>query len=151
MKKFFIALTFISLFIASAFCFRDFIEGVDYIVEFQEKSYEMAAVLHVNFIGVVPKPEDVEKIVKQQLKIYSNKLLASKQVVHIGNKETRYKNIIGSAWNITNPASPIKIKFKEDLSAYVWRGRTKDIVSFPDYMTSLKNNKRIKKQQRLNK
>jgi hypothetical protein len=110
-----------------AFCLRDFIEGVDYVVDFQEKSPKMAAVLHINFKNVMPNTEEAEKIVKMQLKTYGIKLRIR-------------KNIIGSAWyvNNTDPANPIKIKFQQDLSAYVWIGKTKEIVQFTTYINLLK-------------
>jgi hypothetical protein len=154
MKKFFIALIFISSFTISAFCLRDFIEGCDYTLDFQEKSPEMAAVLHVNFIGIAPELEEAEKIVKKQLKIYGNKLVAAKRVVYTEGKRIRYKNIIGSLWkeNITDPENPTKIRFNKDLSAYVWIGKTKAIVPFPDYMAFLKRQqKEFRKKQKLDK
>ncbi|MDR1244686.1 MAG: hypothetical protein LBJ98_01755 [Endomicrobium sp.] len=154
MKKSFIILMFTFSFTISAFCTRDFIEGIDYTVDFHEKSPEMAATLHVNFVGVVPEPSEAEKIVKQKLGIYGNKLIASNKVMRTEKKETRYKNIIGSAWktNITDPANPIKIKFTEDLAAYVWLGKTKSIVPFPDYIVFLKKEQKdFKKKQQLNK
>jgi hypothetical protein len=123
-------------------------------VDFHEKSPEMAATLHVIFAGVVPEPSEAEKIVKQELRIYGNNLIASNKVMRIEKKEKRYKNIIGSAWktDITDPANPIKIKFTEDLAAYVWLGKTKTIVPFPDYMTFLKKEQKdFKKKQQLNK
>ena len=154
MKKSFIILTFMFSFTILAFCTRDFIEGIDYTVDFHEKSPEMAAILHVNFVGVVPEPSEAEKIVKQKLRIYGNKLIASNKVIRTEKKETHYKNIIGSAWktNITDPANPIKIKFTEDLAAYVWLGKTKSIVPFPDYIIFLKKEQKdFKKKQQLNK
>jgi hypothetical protein len=154
MKRFFIALVFIFSFTVTVFCLRDFIEERDYTVDFQEKSPEMVAVLHVNFIGIVPEPEEAEKIVKKQLKIYGNKLVAAKHVVYREDKRTRYKNIIGSAWieNIPDPENPIKIKFNKDVAAYVWLGKTKTIVPFPDYMAFLKKQqKEFRKKQRLRK
>jgi hypothetical protein len=154
MKKSFIILMFMFFFTTSAFCTRDFIEGIDYTVDFHEKSSEMAATLHINFVGIVPEPSEAEKIVKQKLRIYGNKLIANHKVIRTEKKETRYKNIIGSAWktNITDPANPIKIKFNEDLAAYVWLGKTKSIVPFPDYITFLKKEqKEFKKKQQLNK
>jgi hypothetical protein len=140
MKKSFIVLAFMFSFAASTFCTRDFIEGIDYIVDFHEKSPEMAATLHINFVKIVPEPSDAEKIVKQKLKIYSNKLITNNKAIRTEKKETRYKNIIGSAWkpNIANPESPIKIKFTKNLAAYVWLGKTKSIVPFPDYISFLK-------------
>ncbi|MDR2811677.1 MAG: hypothetical protein LBB06_01025 [Endomicrobium sp.] len=154
MKKSFIILMFMFSFTISAFCTRDFIEGIDYTMDFHEKSSEMAATLHVNFVGVIPDPSEAEKIVKQKLRIYGNNLIASNKVIRTGKKEMRYKNIIGSAWktDITDPSNPIKIKFSEDLAAYVWLGKTKSIVPFPDYITFLKKEqKNFKKKQQLNK
>lgn len=130
MKKILISLvSIVSIlcFMRVAFCLRDFIEGVDYVVDFQEKSPKMAAVLHINFKNVMPNTEEAEKIVKMQLKTYGIKLRIR-------------KNIIGSAWyvNNTDPANPIKIKFQQDLSAYVWIGKTKEIVQFTTYINLLK-------------
>jgi hypothetical protein len=152
MKKLFIVLICISFFTVTAFCLRDFIENCDYTVTFQEKSPEMAAVLHVNFIGIAPEPEEAEKIVKEQLKIHGRKLVAVK--VYTKDERTRYKNIIGSAWieNIVDPENPIKIKFNKDLAAYVWLGKTKTIVPFPDYIAFLKRQqKEFRKKERLKK
>ncbi|MDR3306117.1 MAG: hypothetical protein LBS61_00320 [Endomicrobium sp.] len=154
MKKLFITLMFIFSFTIAAFGVRDFIEGTDYTVDFHEKSPEMAATLRVNFTEVVPEPAEAEKIVKQNLKLYGDKLIASNKVIRAEKKETLYKNIIGSAWraNVTDPANPIKIKFNENLAAYVWLGKMKTIVPFPDYMAFLKKErKNFKKEQRLNK
>jgi hypothetical protein len=154
MKKFIIILILMFSFATVAFCLRTFIEGTDYIVDFQEKSPEMTATLHINFIGIIPEPAEAEKIVKTQLKIFGNKLIAGNKVTHLIKKEMRYKNIIGSAWyaNNSDPANPIKVKFQEDLAAYVWLGKTKTIVTFPDYMAFLKKEqKNFKKKQLLDK
>jgi hypothetical protein len=148
--KFFFVSIFIFYFIASAFCSRTFIEGQDYTVDFQERSPEMAATLHINFIDVVPEPQEAEKIVKTQLQIFGDKLVSINKVIDPITKEPKYKNIIGSAWDENNadPANPIKIKFQPDLSAYVWIGKTKTIVPFPDYMSFLKKEqKRLKKKK----
>lgn len=148
MKKIFVVTIFIFYFTDSAFCFRSFIEGQDYTVEFQEKSPEMAATLHINFIDIVPEPQEAEKIVKKQLKIFGDKLVSENKVIRTIKKETKYKNIIGSTWHKNNadPANPIKIKFQSYLSAYVWIGKTNNIVPFPDYMSFLKKEqKRLKK------
>ncbi|MDR1086847.1 MAG: hypothetical protein LBL16_01135, partial [Endomicrobium sp.] len=140
MGKILVVSIFIFYFTASAFCFRPFIEGQDYTVEFQEKSPETAATLHINFIDVVPESQEAEKIVKKQLQIFGDKLVSRNKVIHTIKKETKYKNIIGSAWykNNADSANPIKIKFQPDFSAYVWIGKTKNIVPFPDYMSFLK-------------
>ncbi|MCA6084966.1 hypothetical protein [Candidatus Endomicrobiellum agilis] len=142
MKKYFSTAAFTLIFAANVFCFGDFVEKTDYFVEFQEKLPKMAAVLHVNFTRDIPEPKEAEEIVKQQLKAYGNTIAANK-------KSTKYKNIIGSAWyvNKTYSANPVKIKFQKDIGAYVWLGKTKRIVTFPDYMSFLKrerNNKKIK-------
>jgi hypothetical protein len=148
MKFFIVGSICIFYFTASAFCFRTFIEGQEYTVEFQEKSPEMAATLHINFINVIPESQEAEEIVKKQLQIFGDKIVSGNKVIHTIKKETKYKNIIGSAWygNNADPANPIKIKFQPDLSAYVWIGKTKNIVPFPDYMSFLKKEqKRLKK------
>jgi hypothetical protein len=137
MKKFFFTISFILIFTVNVFCFGNFIEGIDYFVKFQEKSPGMSAVLHVNFIGVIPEPKEAEEIVKQQLEIYGNMSAANK-------KTPKCKNIIGSAWytNKVNPESPVKIKFQKDLAAYVWLGKIRKIVAFPDYISFLKKEKK---------
>jgi hypothetical protein len=95
----------------------------------------MPAVLHVNFIRLIPEPKEAEEIVKQQLKIYGN------------IEKNKCKNIIGSAWHINegNPANPVKIKFQKDLAAYVWLGKTRKIAAFPDYISFLKKEKSDRK------
>jgi hypothetical protein len=142
MKKFFFTLFFTLIFTADIFCFGDFVEKIDYFVEFQEKLPGMPAVLHVNFISVIPEPKEAEEIVKQQLEIYGNMPAANK-------KTPKCKNIIGSVWHINkaDSANPVKIKFQKDLAAYVWLGKTRKIVAFPDYISFLKkerNNKKLK-------
>ncbi|MDR3256251.1 MAG: hypothetical protein LBT18_01115 [Endomicrobium sp.] len=140
MKKLVFVIVFTLTFIANASCFREFVEKIDYFVEFKEKSPEMAAVLHVNFISIPPESKEAEEIVKQQLKIYGNMIVSHNKVFAIVKKKTKYKNIIGSAWYINDidPANPIKIKFQKDLAAYVWLGKTRKIVTFPNYMYFLK-------------
>jgi hypothetical protein len=142
MKKSFFTVSFIFILIFSAdiFCFGNFVEKIDYFVEFQEKSSGMLAVLHVNFISVIPKPKEAEEIVKQQLEIYGNMPAVNKKTV-------KCKNIIGSAWyiNKANPANPIKIKFQKDLAAYVWLSKTRKVVAFCDYISFLKREKNTKR------
>jgi hypothetical protein len=48
-----------------------------------------------------------------------------------------------------DPENPIKIKFTEDLAAYVWLGKTKSIVPFPDYINFLKKQKDFREKQQL--
>ncbi|GMO66765.1 MAG: hypothetical protein Nk1A_4460 [Endomicrobiia bacterium] len=135
-KKSFIALTLMLTFLINAYCLKDFAEKTHYIVGFQENPPEMAAVLHVNFIKVMPEPKEAEKIVKQQLRIYGNKLIFHK-------KGEKYKNIIGSAWYTkgTPFGNYVKIKFDKDLAAYVWLDKTKKIVTFHNYISFLKKEK----------
>jgi hypothetical protein len=139
MKKFFLTVSFILTFAADIFCFGNFAEKTDYFIEFHEKSSEMLAVLHVNFISAIPEPKEAEAIVKQQLKIYGN--------IEINKKTAKCKNIIGSAWHINkaDPANFVKIKFQKDLAAYVWLGKTRKIVAFPDYISFLKKEKKLQK------
>jgi hypothetical protein len=139
MGKFFLTLSSILIFTADIFCFGDFAKKTSYSVEFQEKLPGMPAVLHVNFISFIPEPKEAEEIVKQQLKIYGN--------IWANKKATECKNIIGSAWHINkeNPANPVKIKFQKDLAAYVWLGKTRKIVAFPDYISFLKKEKNDRK------
>ncbi|MDR1721220.1 MAG: hypothetical protein LBR09_02375 [Endomicrobium sp.] len=146
-KEIFVAIISILIFSINAFCIKDLAEKIDYFIEFQEKPPEMAAVLHVNFIKVMPEPKEAEKIVKQQLKIYGNKLISHKKERLATKKGIKYKNIIGSAWyaNETNSGNYIKIKFQKDLAAYVWLGKIRKIVTFPDYISFLKKEKDNKK------
>jgi hypothetical protein len=137
MKKKFFTISFILIFTADIFCFGDFVEKIDYFVKFHKKTPDMSAVLHVNFLSVIPEPKEAEEIVKQQLEMYGNMLAA--------NKETpKCKNIIGSAWciNKEDPSNPVKIKFQKDLAAYVWLGKTRKVVAFPDYISFLKKEKK---------
>jgi hypothetical protein len=131
MKRYYFAMMFVLVFFTNTFCFRNFIEKIDYFVEFHEKSPGMASVLHVNFI-IIPESKDAESIVKQQLRIYGNATTVN---------GIKHKNIIGSAWYATNKKNLTKIKFQEDLAAYVWLGKTKTIVTFHNYMAFLKKEK----------
>jgi hypothetical protein len=53
MRRYYFAIVFVFVFFTNIFCFRNFVEKIDYFVEFHEKSPEMASVLHVNFI-IIP-------------------------------------------------------------------------------------------------
>jgi hypothetical protein len=139
MKKILLTVVFILIFTGDIFCFGDFAEKIDYLIEFQEKLPGMLSVLHVNFISIVPESKEAEEIVKRQLEIYGN--------VGTNKKMTKCKNIIGSAWHINkvDPANPVKIKFQKDLAAYVWLGKTRKVVAFPDYVSFLKKEKNSRK------
>lgn len=154
-KEIFIALILVLTFSINVYCGKDFAEKTYYIVDFQEKSPEMAAVLHVNFIKVMPEAEEAEKIVKQQLRIYGNKLILHKKEIVAIKKGEKYKNIIGSAWYTkgTHFRDCVKIKFHKNLAAYVWLGKTKKIVTFHNYISFLKKEKITKnlKDKRINK
>ncbi|MDR0617493.1 MAG: hypothetical protein LBG23_01790 [Endomicrobium sp.] len=143
MKKYFIVFLFSASFMfVIKTCFANLIENIDYFVDFQEQTINMAAILHINFISVFPDVDQAEEIVKQQLKKYGNLITQNDHFISTIKAEKRYKNIIGSAWyvNELDPANPIKIKFQKDLGAYVWIGKTKTIVTFPKYMAFLKKN-----------
>ncbi|MDR2860539.1 MAG: hypothetical protein LBV66_01740 [Elusimicrobiota bacterium] len=124
MKKVFLTAVFIFCF--SAVTFGELFEGLDYNVEYIAKPANMADVLHVNFISLMPSPSAAADIVKQQLQVY-------------GEKQSR-KNIVGTAWHtITGDEKDLqKIKFSQDLGAYVWMGRSKRVVSFTNYLYILK-------------
>lgn len=64
-------------------------------------------------------------------------------------EEELYKNLIGSVWYQENgdPEKMVKVKFKEDVSAYVWLEKTKRIVSFPNYIAFLKKERDDKKEK----
>ncbi|MDR0956671.1 MAG: hypothetical protein LBL77_02260 [Endomicrobium sp.] len=137
MKKYLLITLIIVFAINNTICSRNFVERIDYFVEFQEKTPKMAATLRVNFINDVSNPEE---IVKNQLKKYGQLLISNKKAFTVVKKEIKYKNIIGSAWYINNidPKNPIKIKFQKNLGAYVWLGKTRTIVPFPNYISFLK-------------
>jgi hypothetical protein len=129
-RRFFAAAIILSISI-NAFCFRNFKENSDYLLEFNEKPHKMASVLHIKFITIIPEPLEAAEIVKQYLEIYGNKLA--------GEKSSEHKNIIGSVWYMDEKSKEfVKIKFQKDLGAYVWIGKTKKIVTFPNYMAFLK-------------
>jgi hypothetical protein len=150
MKKIIYMTTFILTFSLNVHCFKKFVEKVDYFVNFSEKSPEMAAVLHVNFANVLPKPKEAEEIVKQQLRAYGSSAvvtLRNNKSLTTVKEEIKHKNIIGSAWYYTNNTShnPIKIKFEKDMASYVWLGKTGKIVTFHNYMQFLKKEKSSRK------
>jgi hypothetical protein len=150
MKTYFLTTILILIFSTNAICSRNYLEQTDYFVKFEEKSPEMAAILHINFISVIPSPKEAEEIVKQQLKKYGNMLIANNKVSTTVKKEIKYKNIIGSVWYINDSdlANPVKIKFQDNLGAYAWIGKTNTIATFPNYMSFLKKekaNKNIKR------
>ncbi|MDR2396162.1 MAG: hypothetical protein LBD57_06140 [Endomicrobium sp.] len=143
MKKYFFIVSVLFFFIFwDVISYANLVENIDYSVDFQEKTPNMAAILHINFISVFPDAYQAEEIVKQQLKKYGVLIIQSGHLISTVKKEKRYKNIIGSAWYINelDPTNPTKIKFQKDLGAYVWIGKTKTIVTFPKYMIFLKKN-----------
>jgi hypothetical protein len=109
----------------------------------------MAAVLHVNFANVLPKPKEAEEIVKQQLRIHGSAIVAlrNNKPLTTVKGEIKHKNIIGSAWHYTSSTrhNPMKIKFQKDMASYVWLGKTGKIVTFPSYIQFLKNEKSNRK------
>ena len=80
MKKFILSLFLISLLAAVSFAARQFIEGTDYFAEFNpNEDNDKAAVLHINFIAVMPAPHEAEAIIKDQLKVYGKIIEAEKE------------------------------------------------------------------------
>jgi len=216
MKKTILALFTVLSISAAALCARQFIEGTDYQSDFKENTDDMPAVLHINFTNITPTPDEAEKLIKDQLKIYAkiieteadakkkieaqnapvskSKAAASAKPAKkntpqdkakdAGDDDQSYKNIIGSVWyNVApqqtqteetpaarsetpvvaiQPSVPVvslssgvavstgtdaavKVKFKDNLSAYVYLGKTKKIVPFPDYVNFLKKERDAKK------
>ena len=214
MKKTILALLAVLSISAVALCARQFIEGTDYQADFKENTGDMPAVLHINFTNITPTPDEAEKLIKDQLKIYAkiieNEADAKKKIeaqnAPVSKSKTAapakknppqdktkdesddnqtYKNIIGSVWyNVapqqtqteeetpaaqaetpvaaiqpsvpvvslssgvavsTGTDSAVKVKFKDDLSAYVYLGKTKRIVPFPEYVNFLKKERDAKK------
>jgi hypothetical protein len=141
-KHFFLSLFLVFLIFPINISYANLVENIDYFVDFQEKTPNMAAILHVNFISIPPDIFQAEEIVKEQLKKYGSLIIKSNKLISTVKAEKRYKNIVGSAWYINelDLANPTKIKFQKDLGAYVWIGKTKTIVPFPKYMTFLKKN-----------
>lgn len=124
MRNILFSFLFMLFFVSTAFCARNFIEGVDYFVDFQEKDETMAAVLHINFVDLQPTPEEAEKLLKDQLKKYSKDIqkkqaqirkekekqkkskpktkaaaTAKEAIQKDEEEEIKYKNIIGSVWH----------------------------------------------------
>ncbi len=157
MKKFLLPALFVTVFCALSFAARNFVENTDYFVDFKQNSENMAAVLHINFISMQPEPSEAESILKSHLKTYGAQLekerleqKKAKPKAKTGKDEDeKYKNIIGSVWYAENgdPENMVKVKYKEDLSAYVWLGKTKKIVAFPSYIAFLKQEKESKKEK----
>ncbi|MDR1926299.1 MAG: hypothetical protein LBQ13_01240 [Endomicrobium sp.] len=149
MKKYSFTIPIILIIIIStnAFCLRNYVERIDYFIEFHEKSPEMAAVLRINFINFIPESKEAEEVVKYQLERYGNMLVTNNKMSATVENENKYKNIIGSAWYINdeNPTNHIKIKFQNDLAAYVWIGKTRTVIPFPKYMSFLKKEKKNRK------
>jgi hypothetical protein len=160
----------LTLFFASAvFAARIFIEGADYFVDFVQNEDARAAVLHINFTEIEPTPQEAESLLKDQLKIYGKiiederisrnkeedeaktKNKAKIKTVQISSaaadvqEEEKFKNIVGSVWFIKDLENPVKIKFDDYIASYVYIGKTKKIVQFPDYITFLKKERDAQK------
>ncbi|MCL2485083.1 MAG: hypothetical protein FWF00_07185 [Endomicrobia bacterium] len=164
MKKILLTIILALVFTQAALSFRNFAEGTDYIIDFQQKEDTMADVLHIKFPDITPTPKEAETVIKDQLKIYgafienekieqqkaeANEQPADKKPEEEAQDEEKFKNIIGSVWifDPSNPENMIKIKFKDDLSSFVYIGKTKRIVPFPDYITFLKKERDDKKEK----
>ena len=142
-------------------------------MDFKQNDDTMLAVLHINFIEAQPAPEEAEPLLMSQIKKHSkiieeyraeiNKAAkknakekpktkaaaAAKDALSKEEDEKVYKNLIGSVWYPENgdPEQMAKVKFKEDVSAYVWLEKTKRIVSFPNYIAFLKKERDDKKEK----
>jgi hypothetical protein len=150
MQKYFFTIIPVMIISSNTFCFVNHTKQDEYCIEFHEKSHEMAATLHINFTNLLPEPKEAEKIVKYQLERFGNMLITNNKISSTARNEYKNKNIIGSAWYISNKnfIKPIKIKFQDNLSAYVWIGKTRRIVPFHDYVSFLKKQKQNKKIKR---
>lgn len=173
MKKTLFAFLLTAYLASAVFGARTFIEGTDYFVDFKQNDDTMLAVLHINFIEAQPAPEEAEPLLMSQIKKHSkiieeyraeiNKAAkkkakekpktkaaaAAKDALSKEEDEKVYKNLIGSVWYPENgdPEQMVKVKFKEDVSAYVWLEKTKRIVSFPNYIAFLKKERDDKKEK----
>ncbi|MCL2334688.1 MAG: hypothetical protein FWC57_01335 [Endomicrobia bacterium] len=205
MKRIILAFFVVLSFSSAAFCARQFIEGTDYSVDFQENDDGAAAAVRIVFTNIIPTPGEAEQLVKERLKIYAKiidketaarkkaeaknapktkaaapakKDAAASKINGVSVDTQTYKNIIGSAWYAApaqqNPAAAVstqtavasnalytplvslssgaaagndfvKVKFQDDVSAYVYLGKTKKIVSFPAYIAFLKKERDLKK------
>jgi hypothetical protein len=118
MKRFILSLFLISALAAVSFAARQFIEGTDYFTDFQSnEDNDKAAVLHINFIAVMPAPHEAEAILKDQLKVYGKIIEAEKESLkkekeelekldaknEKGKKKDKPKDKPKSAQDIKNP------------------------------------------------
>jgi hypothetical protein len=109
--------------------YADLTEGLDYTVDYQHRAPSMADTLHINFITIMPNGETVIEIMQKQLRAYGPR--ANKNLI-----ATAYHTITGNTSDLQ------KIKFPDGSGAYVWLGRSKRIVKFPEYVTIMKNSGR---------
>ncbi|MDR1695754.1 MAG: hypothetical protein LBR69_03880 [Endomicrobium sp.] len=95
------------------------------------------------------EPEQTEPEKKEPAKNENEAAAESEAAAAAEEEEKKYKNIIGSVWrnDSLNPEVPVKIKFKEDLASYVYLGKTKTIVPFPEYITFLKKEREERKEK----
>jgi hypothetical protein len=100
-------------------------EGVDYYIDYKQKPSGYADTLHVNFVSLMPSPSAAAEVLRRQLAVYGGK---------------HKKNIVGTAWHtVTGSDQDLKkIKFADDLGAYVWMSGSKKVVPFPTYVQTLK-------------
>jgi len=169
MKKLILTGFCVLFFSGAGFAARNFIEDTDFFVEFTQKEYGEPSVLRINFIRTEPTPQEAELLLKDQLNIYGKiiedekielkkaeeeKKAAQNLIVpeteqeqkeKEEEEEEKFKNIIGSVWLTKNEEDPVKIKFNDYLASYVYIGKTKKIVQFPDYITFLKKERDDKK------
>lgn len=100
-------------------------EGLDYYVDYKQKPSGYADTLHVNFISLMPSPSAAAEVLRHQLSVYGSK---------------HKKNIVGTAWHtVTGDERDLKkIKFADDLGSYVWMTGTNKVVTFPNYIQTIK-------------
>ncbi|MDR2708866.1 MAG: hypothetical protein LBC07_02705 [Elusimicrobiota bacterium] len=124
MKKIILSLVF--LFAFSNFCSAKLIEGIDYNVSYKRNPSGYANILQVNFITLMPNPQEALEILRSHLSAYG--------------AQSGGKNIIGTAWHtMSGDDSDLKkMKLGGNFSAYVWLGRSKKVVPFPTYIAALR-------------
>ena len=174
MKKLILTVFCVLFFSGAVFAARTFIENTDFSVNFTQKEYGEPSVLHINFTTMEPTAQEAESLLKDQLNIYGkiieDERIAKKKeedeakakennekndIKAVQNpdaaenlqeeEEEKFKNIIGSVWVLKDGENPVKIKFNDYLASYVYIGKTKKIVQFPDYITFLKKERDDKK------
>ncbi|MCL2143932.1 MAG: hypothetical protein FWH43_00330 [Endomicrobia bacterium] len=116
MKKIILSMLLIFFFAAASFSARQFLEGVDYEVSFkQNEDNNIAAILRINFVDLMPDPAEAEAVLKDQLKVYAQILETEKENLKKVKEELELEKEKNKKKNKPKPKEKGKSKEIQDI------------------------------------